>query len=105
MIPGTQGYAEQAPHLIEQYESLAFADKHRAVLHLLPDKTSQVLDVGAGTGADAAWLAARGHRVIAVEPTAERHGPVPPGRFTLAGPGRRIRSRWPRLGGFAACTT
>src|SRR5438093_11018060 len=30
---------------------------------------STVLDIGAGTGADAAWLAGLGHRVVAVEPT------------------------------------
>jgi SAM-dependent methyltransferase len=30
-----------------------------------------VLDIGAGTGADAAWFAERGHLVVAVEPTDE----------------------------------
>jgi 2-polyprenyl-3-methyl-5-hydroxy-6-metoxy-1,4-benzoquinol methylase len=71
VIPGTQGYAEQADELVQRYESLAFADKHQAVLHLLPDAPAQVLDIGAGTGTDAAWLALRGHQVVAVEPTRE----------------------------------
>ena len=69
MIRGTRGYAEHAPELIERYESLAFADKHDAVLHLIPSAPAKALDVGAGTGADAAWLAQQGHRVVAVEPT------------------------------------
>lgn len=68
-IRGTRGYAENAAELIERYESLPFAYKHEAVLHLLPSAPSKALDVGAGTGADAAWLAAQGHRVVAVEPT------------------------------------
>jgi len=69
-VPGTQGYAEQADELIPRYEAQAFEHKHRAELHLLPAAPARVLDVGAGTGADAAWLAAQGHEVVAVEPTA-----------------------------------
>jgi 2-polyprenyl-3-methyl-5-hydroxy-6-metoxy-1,4-benzoquinol methylase len=41
------------------------------VLHLIPTKLSRVLDIGAGTGRDAAGFAALGHHVVAVEPTAE----------------------------------
>ena len=70
MIPGTQGYAEQAAELILRYESVPFEHKYRAERHLLPAVPSRILDVGAGTGADAAWLAARSHTVLAVEPTA-----------------------------------
>jgi len=70
MVPGTQGYAEQADELIPRYESEGFEHKHRAELHLLPAPPARILDVGAGTGADAAWLAAQGHEVLAVEPTA-----------------------------------
>jgi SAM-dependent methyltransferase len=36
---------------------------------LIPAAESHVLDVGAGTGRDAAWFASMGHRVTAVEPT------------------------------------
>jgi SAM-dependent methyltransferase len=68
---GTAGYAEQAPTLIERYEAIPFAEKHKAFLDLIPLEPSTVLDVGAGTGADAAWLANRGHRVLAIEPTSE----------------------------------
>lgn len=70
-VPGTQGYAEQAATLIPQYESISFAEHHRFEMHLLPTVPSSILDVGAGTGVDAAWFAARGHRVVAVEPTME----------------------------------
>lgn len=73
-VPGTQGYAEQAGELIGRYEAVAFLDKHRAALHLLPAAPGLVLDVGAGTGADAAWFASRGHRVVAVEPTGALRG-------------------------------
>jgi SAM-dependent methyltransferase len=68
---GTEGYAEAADVLVEQYESLAFADLHRDILHLLPATPSRVIDIGAGTGRDAAALAALGHSVLAVEPTSE----------------------------------
>lgn len=36
----------------------------------LPDRPGLVLDVGAGTGRDAVWLAVQGHEVVAVEPSA-----------------------------------
>jgi SAM-dependent methyltransferase len=71
MKSSLQGYAEQAPELIERYESIRFVDKHRAFLHLIPQAPCRALDVGAGTGADAAWLAEQGHHVLAVEPTRE----------------------------------
>jgi SAM-dependent methyltransferase len=68
-IPGTEGYADEAEALVKQYESLSFARVHEKVLHLIPATASWVLDIGAGTGRDAAGFAAMGHRVIAVEPT------------------------------------
>ncbi|HEY3846342.1 MAG TPA: class I SAM-dependent methyltransferase [Acetobacteraceae bacterium] len=68
-VSGTEGYAEQAEALAEQYESLDFAENHRLVLHLIPTTPCRVLDVGAGTGRDAAGFARLGHHVVAVEPT------------------------------------
>nr|WP_277881245.1 class I SAM-dependent methyltransferase [Leptolyngbya sp. FACHB-321] len=41
---------------------------HGWLLGLLPDRPRLVLDIGAGSGRDAAWLAAQGHTVVAVEP-------------------------------------
>ncbi len=69
--PSTAGYAEEADTLAKAYESLAFADVHRKVLHLIPASPCRVLDIGAVTGRDAAGLARLGHAVTAIEPTAE----------------------------------
>ena len=68
-VSGTEGYASEADELFARYEGLAPQDVHRAVLHLLPNAPARVLDIGAGTGRDAAWFAALGHQVVAVEPT------------------------------------
>ncbi len=68
-VSGTEGYAEEAEDLFKRYESIPAADAHRAVLHLIPAAPSRILDIGSGTGRDAAWLASMGHRVVAVEPT------------------------------------
>jgi SAM-dependent methyltransferase len=70
-VSGTEGYAEEADALVRQYESISFAEAHRHVLHLIPSAPCRVLDIGAGTGRDAAAFAAMGHAVVAVEPTAE----------------------------------
>jgi len=40
------------------------------MLDLLPTAPATILDVGAGSGRDAAWLAAKSYEVIAVEPSA-----------------------------------
>jgi SAM-dependent methyltransferase len=69
-VPGTAGYAEQADDLVESYESVIFDDLYRPLIELLPEG-GKAMDVGAGTGRDAAALARRGFRVHAVEPTAE----------------------------------
>lgn len=71
--PGTEGYAAEADALARQYESFTFEATHGPVLQYLP-KSGPVLDIGAGTGRDAAGFAARGHAVLAVEPTAEMRG-------------------------------
>ena len=58
MIAGTTGYAEEAEELVKRYESIPFVEKHHMVLHVIPSAPCRVLDIGAGTGADAAYLAA-----------------------------------------------
>ena len=68
-VSGTEGYADEAEELFQCYESFPAAENHRHVLHLMPKAPSDVLDIGAGTGRDAAWFASMGHRVVAVEPT------------------------------------
>jgi 2-polyprenyl-3-methyl-5-hydroxy-6-metoxy-1,4-benzoquinol methylase len=84
-ISSTAGYASEADALAIQYESVTFEEAHRTSLHLFPDRACHILDVGAGTGRDAAALAARGHEVTAVEPTAElrRHGMRLHGRSSI----------------------
>jgi 2-polyprenyl-3-methyl-5-hydroxy-6-metoxy-1,4-benzoquinol methylase len=66
---GTEGYGETAAERVKQYESLAFAHVHRHMMHLFPTIPSRVIDIGAGTGRDAAGFAELGHTVTAVEPT------------------------------------
>jgi SAM-dependent methyltransferase len=70
-VSGTEGYAAEADALALQYESITFAEAHAPYLHLIPTTPSRVLDIGAGTGRDAAALAEMGHHVVAAEPTAE----------------------------------
>ncbi|NPU12597.1 class I SAM-dependent methyltransferase [Bradyrhizobium sp. 83002] len=69
-VSGTEGYAAEADTLFVRYESIPPEQVHAAVLHLLPKAPARVLDIGAGTGRDAAWFASLGHQVVAVEPTA-----------------------------------
>lgn len=66
----TAGYAEKADRLAAQYESVTFEEVHAAILPFLPPP-GRALDIGAGTGRDAAALARRGFLVTAAEPTAE----------------------------------
>ena len=68
-VSGTEGYAEEAEELFKLYENIPAADLHRAELHLIPTAPGSILDIGSGTGRDAAWFASQGHRVVAVEPT------------------------------------
>jgi SAM-dependent methyltransferase len=83
-VSGTEGYGETATERARQYESVGFTDVHRDILHLLPATPSQVIDIGAGTGRDAAAFAERGHSVTAVEPTPE-----------LRAEAVRLHARWP----------
>ncbi|MFF3669045.1 class I SAM-dependent methyltransferase [Microtetraspora malaysiensis] len=73
-IPGIAGYRNEADVLAEQYEGVTFSEVHGDTIQLFPAQPSRVLDIGAGTGRDAAALAALGHRVVAVEPTPEMRG-------------------------------
>lgn len=63
-------YDRRAQEFVAQYETLAFEELYADVLDLFPSGPSAILDVGAGSGRDAAWLAGRGHSVVAVEPAA-----------------------------------
>ena len=80
-LSGTEGYAEEADALVEQYEGIRFADLHGPILHLIPSTPCRVLDIGAGTGRDAAAFAVM-QRCTAVmrkgaDPFAKRPGNDP----------------------------
>jgi len=62
------GYADEAPSLLETYERISAERLHRQVWHLIPTAPSRLVDIGAGSGRDAAHFAAMGHQVLAVEP-------------------------------------
>ena len=66
----TTWYDAHAEPLAERYESVSPARVHGWLKDLLPSAPATVLDVGTGSGRDAAWLAGRGHSVVAVEPSA-----------------------------------
>jgi SAM-dependent methyltransferase len=69
-----RGYASAATDLIVRFERVSSAVLYEPVADLLPSSPSRILDIGAGTGRDAVWLASKGHEVIAVEPVDElRH--------------------------------
>lgn len=62
-------YDREAGRLSAAYEGLDPANLYATAAGLLPPVPSAVLDVAAGSGRDAAWLACMGHRVTAVEPS------------------------------------
>ena len=77
-------YDRHADAIAPQYESVEPEALHKWLADLLPQPPAIVLDVGAGTGRDAAWLAGKGYDVFAVEPSkamrkvaAELHPSVP----------------------------
>lgn len=63
-------YHQNAEAFVAQYESVSAEQVHQSWLHLLPSagSASFALDVGAGSGRDARFLAAQGFLVVAVEP-------------------------------------
>lgn len=70
MSEATRWYDAHAADVSRRYESVAAESVHAWLVDLLPNPPAMVLDVGAGSGRDAAWLASRGLDVVAVEPSA-----------------------------------
>lgn len=66
--PTIELYDRRAEYFAARYDAIPFEAAHAAVLDWLPARPGLVLDVGAGSGRDARWFAARGHEVFAVEP-------------------------------------
>ena len=63
-------YDANAELASDRYESVAFERVHGWLTDLLPKPPAAVLDVGAGSGRDAAHLSGLGYDVVAVEPSA-----------------------------------
>ncbi len=67
-----RGYATMAStDHARAYEVIVPDTLYTPVRDLFPAAPCRVMDLGAGTGRDAAWLDAQGHRVVAVEPVPE----------------------------------
>lgn len=65
-------YDRHAVELADSYEGISFDNTHPALAQMLSVKPPlRVLDVGAGTGRDAAAIAQLGHQVVAVDPSAK----------------------------------
>ena len=71
MLDSTRWYQENAREAAKQYEAVAVEDVHGWLERFLPENSGRALDIGAGSGRDAAWLAGFGHKVVAVEPSSE----------------------------------
>ncbi|WP_237442729.1 class I SAM-dependent methyltransferase [Sinobacterium norvegicum] len=65
----TDYYQQNAATLNQQYHGMAAEQVHANWLHKLPAKPGRALDIGAGNGRDAAWLAKQGWQVTAIEPS------------------------------------
>ena len=77
MVKPVAWYEANAAAVSAQYEEVSAQALHGWLLDLLPSLPAAVLDVGAGSGRDAAWLAAQGHNVVAVDPAADLPGARP----------------------------
>lgn len=69
--PSLEFYDEHAVALADSYESVAFENAYPFLANMFTaaSSTLDVLDIGAGTGRDAAWISSKGHNVLAVEPS------------------------------------
>jgi SAM-dependent methyltransferase len=75
-------YDEHAEAAVARHESAAPEGVNAWLANVLPTQPTLVLDVGAGSGRDAAWLGSLGYDVVAVEPSEQMrvrgvrlHGP------------------------------
>ena len=84
MSGGVAWYDANADVAAARYERISPERLHAWLTDLLPAAPAAALDVGAGSGRDAAWLVSRGYDVVAVEPSPgmrllarERHSAPP----------------------------
>lgn len=90
-------YERHAGQVVGGYEALPPERLYRWLDGLLPSVPALVLDIGAGSGRDAAWFADLGHDVVAVEPAAAMRAEA-----ARLHPGPRIRWLNDRLPDLAA---
>ena len=90
-------YERHAKQVAGRYEALPPERLYDWLDGLLPAVPALVLDIGAGTGRDAAWFVGLGHDVVAVEPAAAMRAEA-----TRLHPGPRIRWLDDRLPDLAA---
>lgn len=64
-------YDASAPVRANEYDALDTATLYKSLLPVMAPAPARILDVGAGSGRDAAWFAARGYDVVAIEPSPE----------------------------------
>ena len=64
------GYGSVPDSWISRAEAISCDQLFAPVQEMLPTRPARILDIGAGSGRDAGWLAAKGHDVTAVEPVA-----------------------------------
>ncbi|MCG6323603.1 methyltransferase domain-containing protein, partial [Vibrio alginolyticus] len=68
-MPATSNfYDRHADSFAKQYTSIQFEDVHASWRVFWPQAGDRVLDVGAGSGRDAKWMAEHGCEVVAIEP-------------------------------------
>lgn len=71
MVDAVAWYDANSEVVAERYESVAAEHVNGWLVDFLPQRPAALLDIGAGTGRDAAWLSSLGHEVVAVEPSSE----------------------------------
>lgn len=64
-------YGKNAKQFFKEYESVSASEVHKSWTELIPYTGGVALDIGAGSGRDAAYLVGRGFEVVAVEPSSE----------------------------------
>lgn len=69
MNEGVAFYDKYAETLADGYEAVAFEEAYPFLVPILRESALQVMDIGSGTGRDAAWIARNGNTVIAIEPS------------------------------------
>ena len=62
-------YERNVESLSARYEAVGGEAIHVWLMDLLPESPAMILDVGAGTGRDAALLAGMGHEIVACSAT------------------------------------